>query len=270
METENLTRENINQWTNDPCGGVYGKACPEGSKEYFEEVARNRYQVYAPWLLNYADFPRYAGKKVLEIGCGMGIDLMEFAKAGAIVAGVDVTPKSIELAQKAFAAFDLKGELANQNAQKLPFPDSTFDLVYSCGVLHHIPEAEATVKEIYRVLKPGGEVKILLYYKNSLYYWLFLWLYRGVLQGEFLKGQKMPDILSRYVEYSENDARPYVRVYDKREMEDLFRDFKNRQIQIFHLHKHGIPLLGYILPASLLKAVEPYWGWYICLTGTKK
>lgn len=269
MENETLTRANIEQWTKDPCGAVYAQNAPEGSKEYFKKIASNRYRLHAPWLPAYADFARYAGKKVLEIGCGMGIDLAEFAKAGALVSGVDVTPKSIELAQKHFAVFGLQGELVNRNAKELPFPDDTFDLVYSCGVLHHIPEVEDTVKEVYRVLKPGGEIKILLYYKNSLNYWLFLWFLRGVLQGEFFRGKKMPYILSRYVEYSESGELPYVRVYDKKEMNRLFRDFSSRKIEIHHLHKHGIPYLGRVVPDFVFKALEPYWGWYICLNGKK-
>jgi SAM-dependent methyltransferase len=118
-----------------------------------------RYSLY-PWLYEAAEFRAHAGHRVLEIGCGTGCDLLQFAKHGADAVGVDITPEHLRLARERVGG---KAEVREANAAKLPFPDHEFDYVYSHGVLHHIDNPRPVVEEIFRVLKPGGRFNIQVY-----------------------------------------------------------------------------------------------------------
>jgi SAM-dependent methyltransferase len=120
---------------------------------------QERYSTY-PWLYDVAEFRNHARDKVLEIGCGTGADLLQFAKHGAIATGVDVTARHVELARKRL------GNLAvvlQADMRHLPLEDESFDYIYSHGVLHHSDEPEKVVREISRVLRPGGRVNIHVY-----------------------------------------------------------------------------------------------------------
>lgn len=111
-----------------------------------------RYREY-PWLPEAAQFERHKGHKVLEMGCGTGCDLLQFARHGAIATGVDITDTHLNLAQQRCGD---AVELVKSDIRKLPFADGTFDFVYSHGVLHHSDEPEKVVGELLRVLKSGG------------------------------------------------------------------------------------------------------------------
>jgi ubiquinone/menaquinone biosynthesis C-methylase UbiE len=113
------------------------------------------------------DFNSYCGKKLLEIGCGAGVDLVRFARAGAIVTGVDLSKTSIELARRNFVQHDLPGDLLIMNGEELQFPDDLFDVVYAHGVLQYTADAKRMIAEIHRVLKPGGEAIMMVYNRNS-------------------------------------------------------------------------------------------------------
>ncbi|MGB8538260.1 MAG: class I SAM-dependent methyltransferase [Acidobacteriaceae bacterium] len=118
-----------------------------------------RYSVY-PWLYQVAEFRKHRGEKVLEVGCGTGADLLQFAKHGALAIGVDLTTNHVELARNRV------GNLAvvhQADARHLPFADESFDYVYSHGVLHHCDEPEQVVREIFRVLRPGGRFNVHVY-----------------------------------------------------------------------------------------------------------
>ena len=130
-----------------------------------------RYSIY-PWLYEAAEFRRHTGERVLEIGCGTGSDLLQFAKHGALATGVDLTSKHVELAcQRA-------GRLAvvqRADARHLAFVDESFDYVYSHGVLHHCDEPERVVSEIFRVLRPGGRFNVHVYaFWSYVTFWGFL------------------------------------------------------------------------------------------------
>jgi len=251
------------QWTIDPCGSSTSQQ-PLGTHEFFEEVERYRYQDYAPWMPAVMGFGRFAGQRLLEVGCGLGTDLLQFARAGASVCGTDLTPRSVALARQRFALDNLPGQFLVCDSEALCFSDNSFDVVYANGVLHHLPHTEQAVAEIHRVLRSGGLAKVMLYHRHSLHYWLNLFFRLGILRGE-LRRKSMGDILRDYVEYSTSGARPLVKVYSRRQARRLFQGFRRCQVQVRQL---GLPL-----PRPLQRALDwllaPLLGWNIILTAQK-
>ena len=146
-------------WNAHPCGTQFTHL-EWGSKEFFAEVERFRYETQ-PFMSEIIGFDRYPGKRLLEVGCGLGTDLLQFAKGGALVTGVDLTPQSIELVKRRFALDGLAVDARVSDAENLPFDDASFDVVYSFGVLHHTPNTQKAIDEVYRVLKPGGKIIIM-------------------------------------------------------------------------------------------------------------
>ena len=124
-----------------------------------------RYSQY-PWLYDVAEFRLHSGEKVLEIGCGTGCDLLQFAKHGALATGVDITEKHLELARQRVGKM---AEVVKSDMRQLPFASESFDYVYSHGVIHHSDEPAKVASEILRVLKPGGQFNIHVYSLFSLF-----------------------------------------------------------------------------------------------------
>src|SRR6266480_3818467 len=152
-------------WQAHPCGAKFATA-ELGTKEFFELIEAHRYESERHIPIA-ADFPSAKGKRVLEIGCGIGTDGVQFAKAGAVYTGIDLTTAAVELAKKNFDLRGLSGTFQTADAERLDFPDASFDLVYSHGVLHHTPDTKQAIKEVYRVLRPGGRAIVMLYHRNS-------------------------------------------------------------------------------------------------------
>src|SRR5947207_15685633 len=192
------------QWSKDPAGAVYGSSYEVGSREFFDEVERHRYQEYAPWMPEVMGFNQFQGKQLLEVGCGMGTDLLQFARGGAQVPGADLTPRTIHISRRHLALYGESGEFALADCETLPFADESFDVVYSNGVLHHTPDTAGAVREIHRVLKPGGLARVMLYHRNSWNYWFDIIAKHGLLHGELLRGDSPADIMSKYVEFNES------------------------------------------------------------------
>jgi SAM-dependent methyltransferase len=148
----------VKQWSAHPCGALRGD---EATLSYFEDVERHRYD-QQPWQRARFQFEQYADQRVLEIGVGLGTDLVQFARGGAVCHGIDITDRHLELAARNFALRGLDVELKRCAAIKIEYPDHSFDVVYSFGVIHRIPDARSVVHEIRRVLKPGGRCLIAL------------------------------------------------------------------------------------------------------------
>src|SRR3990172_12923966 len=142
-------------------------------KDYLHQ-AEIRYRL-EPFILDFAEFDKYRGKKVLEIGVGLGTDHQRFAEAGADLYGIDLTKRSIGHVRYRFQVMGLSSNLSVGDAENLDFSDDMFDLVYSWGVIHHSPDTAKAAKEIMRVLKAGGEFKVMVYHKYSLIGYM-LWL----------------------------------------------------------------------------------------------
>src|SRR5688572_17592225 len=236
------------QWSQDPCGAESDGEKEFGTRQYFDEVERVRYQKYAPWMPELMGFNSFAGARLLEVGCGMGTDLLQFARGGAICTGADLTSRSIEISRRHFKLYDIPGDFLITDGERLPFPDESFEVVYSNGVLHHTPDTAGAVREIHRVLRPGGTAKVMLYYRHSLNYWGEMILHRGLLRGELLRGRSPEEIMSRWVEYSEQEGRPLVKVYSRPQAKAMFSEFKKVDFEIEQMIQAELYGLSSVIP----------------------
>jgi SAM-dependent methyltransferase len=181
-------------WDRRPCN-IRHSQLAIGTKEYFDEVEIRKYFV-EPHIPGFAQFERWAGKRVLEIGCGIGTDAANFARAGADYTGIELSPASLALAERRFHIFGLKGTFHNCNAEQLSdFVDrESFDLVYSFGVIHHTPNQRAVIEQAREVIRPDGELRIMLYAKNS---WKSIMIEAGFDQPEAQSGCPIATVYSR-------------------------------------------------------------------------
>jgi glycosyltransferase involved in cell wall biosynthesis/SAM-dependent methyltransferase len=257
------------QWDNDPAGSHYvddAERAERHTLEWFLEVERYRYREYAPWMREIMEFDRHAGERLLEIGAGIGTDLAQYAKAGAIVTDLDLSSGHLDLAKENFALRGLKGEFVLHDAEVLPFDDNTFDLVYSNGVLHHTPNTASVVAEIYRVLKPGGRAIVMVYAETSLHYWRNLVWEIGLKEGK-INDQSMGDIMSAAVERSDNAAaRPLVKVYTKPRLRALFGRFADIEIVRRQMVHSEVPKLLSRVPVAELGKIM---GWNLVIKARK-
>lgn len=209
---------------------------------------------------------------MLEVGCGMGTDLLQYAHNEAKVVGLDLTPRHLELAQERFRMFNREGIFINGDAERLCFRDSSFDFVFSNGVLHHTPDTQRAVDEIHRVLRPGGKALILLYHRHSLHYYLHVLLESGskrfirhVLDGKKLSEFSYAKVLSAS---TDGELNPLTKVYSRRQGRLLMRRFENVQTSVYHLN-HGDFPLSRLLPRVCLQRLSRVAGWYLVLQGMK-
>ncbi len=251
-------------WGRTPCGsGRYLDEYEPETIEYFDAVRRSRYQVTDPWMLRTFDYTSAAGRNLLEIGVGMGSDLLSWAEGGATVHGIDITEEHLRLTRLNFSLHGRTADLRICDAAKIDFPDNYFDVVYSNGVLHHTPETVRCISEAWRVLKPGGQLVLSLYHRWSAFYLLTLLIYRGLLRGELRKLGH--DGLLATIEYGADGiaVKPYVRLYGRLQLRNILGDFRKVRICVRHFRREQIPVLGRFLPRFLERWLEPVLGWYV-------
>lgn len=176
-------------WEDETCGIRYGAS--DDRAKYFDEIYLTRYE-RTDYLREFARFNEARGKRVLEIGVGAGSDFRSWVENGARVSGIDLTEAAIRLTSEHLEVKGLDGanhELQSADAEQLPFADNTFDVVYSYGVLHCTPDTDAALAEAFRVLKPGGELRVMVYHVPS---WtgFMLWVRYGLMVGRPLVSQK--------------------------------------------------------------------------------
>lgn len=210
------------------------------------------------------------GLKVLDIGCGNGYVLYQYARHGAEVTGVDLTRTAVELSRKRFALGGLFGDFVEVDGNKLPFPDGHFDIVCSMGVLHHISDPRPMVEEIFRVLKPGGRLIVMLYYRYS---WknLILIRMRRVFDPQF-RGKTQQEALN----VNDGDACPLALVYSRREAAALFSRFSGIAFNLTQLSWRQLfmlpPLVWFAekyLPPSSESWPARVMGWNLNIHATK-
>jgi SAM-dependent methyltransferase len=282
-------------WQANPCGVKFADAAP-GSRHFYELVEAHRYT--KEWHIPLAaDFANAGGLRVLEVGCGLGTDGARFAAAGADYTGVDLTEAAVALARRRFELFDLPGNFQTADAENLDFPDASFDLVYSHGVLHHTPDTAKAVREIHRVLRPGGRAVVMLYHRGSYNYRVNISLLRragahllqwetGVKLVHRLTGEPL-DSLRRQARMLQTERHSYLqpaeflsqntdgagnplaRVYSRHEARELFEDFSNVTVKTYFLNKRWLPLVGSLLTRSLEARLAARWGWHLWIYATK-
>jgi SAM-dependent methyltransferase len=257
------------QWAQDPCGAEYDRHHELGTREFFDQIERHRYTQYAPWMPRLMGFDQFRGARLLEIGCGMGTDLLQFARGGARCTGIDLTPRSVEITRHRFALYDMRGAFMIADGEHLPFASETFDVVYSNGVLHHTPDTAGAVREVHRVLRPGGTAKVMLYHRNSLNYWFEIILRRGVLGGEFVRGRSAEEIMSRVIEFSDHDARPLVKVYSRKQARALFSHFSDVQVDVEQLTRDELRFLAPLISEKSFAKLSTKVGWNVVITARK-
>ncbi len=243
-------------WDDRPCN-IRHSSKELGTKEYFEEVTKRKYFV-ENHILSFANFPSWKDKDVLEVGCGLGTAAQSFMEAGAKYTGIDVSPKSIELAQRRAKIFNLTGDIFVADIQSFIPDGKHFDLVYSFGVLHHIQNLEAALKNIYAVLKPGGQFKLMMYATKS---WKKACVDSGLDQFEAQSGV------------------PIANTYTNDEIRALLGDFTNIQIEQDHIFQWNVDEYRRYsykkepwfesMPGNLIRTLEKEFGWHLLITCDK-
>src|SRR5947209_7908574 len=156
-------------WNSRPCN-IRHSPKPVGTREYFDEVETRKYFV-EPHIPRFAQFERWRGMKVLEIGCGIGTDTVSFLRHGAIVTAVDLSPQSLEFARRRVHLYGLQDQVRfySGSAEELDLfvPVEPYDLIYSFGVIQHTPHPERVIEQMRHFTKPGTAIKLMVYYRLS-------------------------------------------------------------------------------------------------------
>jgi len=259
-------------WNDRPCN-IRHSTKQVGTAEYFNEVEARKYRV-EPHIPEFAEFERWRGKKVLEIGCGIGTDTMNFARHGARVTSVDLSDASLAVARKRAEVFQLADHVRfiQADAERLSdyVPMEPYDLIYSFGVIHHTPHPEKVMEQIRKYLKPGSTVKIMVYHRWS---WKVLWILSGYGKGQFWKLDRL------IAENSEAQTGcPVTYVYSRREGRRFLESHGLRVTgtRVEHVFPYRIPdyvKFRYVkvwyfrwIPETLFRFFERIAGWHLCLT----
>jgi ubiquinone/menaquinone biosynthesis C-methylase UbiE len=202
-----------------------------------------------PWLTR-DYFARFAGKQVLEIGCGAGPASCLFAESGAHVTGIDLTEAGVEMARRHTAGLDVKVE--RMDAEQMSFADASFDHVFSWGVLHHTSDSERAFAEVARVLRPGGTALIMVYNRASARYWIkgAIWL---LLRGKLLKGDTFSTVQRFFTDGY------FHRHFTPAELTRALVPLKVKRVSVTHMSKRMLPLV----PRSLDEKCKRRWGWLL-------
>jgi ubiquinone/menaquinone biosynthesis C-methylase UbiE len=287
-------QEEVRQfWDGKPCDSELSGKDPR-TKDYFLEIENERYkyQSHIPQLLAQIDLQ---GKRTLEIGTGVGTDARKIVELGGIYTGINVDAGSVDMTAKALSVFSVPGEVKLCSATDMSFENESFDVVYSFGVLHHIPEVEKAVAEIQRVLKPGGKLFVMLYNKSSINYYveilflrklfLLLLLLPGVIRVLHFLGLPR-EKLERHAEIYRNSKKmfaqewlsrntdgpdnPYSRVYGRKESEKLLRGFVVVRNEVYFFDYRHWGILGRAMPQSLVNLLGGRWGWHRIVHAVKR
>ncbi len=257
-------------WDRRPCN-IRHSPKPVGTKEYFDEVEARKYFV-EPHIPRFAEFPRWQGKKVLEIGCGIGTDTINFARHGAHVTAVELSEKSLEIARRRAEVYELQDRIRFYlgNAEELStfLPVEPYDLVYSFGVIHHTPHPERVIEQMRHYVQPGGTVKIMVYHR---YAWKVLWILLTYGNGQFWR---LDELIARHSE-AETGC-PVTYTFSPGEIRRLLDGFEIVEMWVDHIFPYRIPdyvQYRYVkvwyfrwMPKPLFRWLERHFGWHLCVT----
>jgi 2-polyprenyl-3-methyl-5-hydroxy-6-metoxy-1,4-benzoquinol methylase len=258
-------------WNARPCNVRHSQK-PVGTKEYFDEVEARKYFV-EPHIPGFAEFPRWAGKRVLEIGCGIGTDTINFARAGAQVTAVDLSEESLSIARRRADVFGLSDRIRffTADAERLAdvVPAEPYDLVYSFGVIHHTPHPEEVVRQVREhFIGPDTTLKVMVYYRNS---WKVFWITVAEGKGAFWKRD---ELVARNSEAQ--TGCPVTYTYTRKEGAQLLAGFQVTDEWVDHIFPYRIAdyqQYRYVmnwyfryLPRPAFRWLEQRFGWHLCLT----
>jgi 2-polyprenyl-3-methyl-5-hydroxy-6-metoxy-1,4-benzoquinol methylase len=259
-------------WNSRPCNVRHSTAAI-GTKEYFDQVEARKYFVEYH-IPGFAQFERWSGKKVLEIGCGIGTDTINFARADAKVTTVDLSEKSMELARTRAAVFGLEDRIrfCPGNAEELTsfVPVEPYDLIYSFGVIHHTPHPDAILEQLHQYTRPATTIKIMVYHRRS---YKVAWILLTEGKGQFWK---LEELVAKNSEAQ--SGCPVTYSYTRREGRELLErhGFRVQETRVEHIFPYHIPdykQYRYVkewyfrpMPAPLFRALEHRFGWHLCLT----
>jgi ubiquinone/menaquinone biosynthesis C-methylase UbiE len=261
-----------NYWDQRPCN-IRHSPKPVGSREYFDEVEARKYFV-EPHIPGFAEHARWKGKRVLEVGCGIGTDSINFARAGAELTAVDLSGESLRIAQQRAGVMGVEDriEFIQANAEELTSAVSgrDFDLVYSFGVIHHTPRPERALAEMRTLAAPGGTLKLMVYHRHS---WKVLWILASEGHGRFWNAD---ELIARYSE-AETGC-PVTYSYTRREARELVEQhgFQVNEVSVDHVFPYRVrdyveyryvkePYFRW-MPEPLFRAFERQFGWHLMVT----
>lgn len=286
----------VDFWTENQPGFRFSALEP-GTREFFGEVATHRYSL-EPAIKEMVRFEDWGGRDVLEAGCGIGTDAVEFARAGARYTGLDLSPTALSLARRRFALEGLEGRLVEGSVTALPFPGRSFDLVYSNGVLHHVEATEQAIREIHRVLRPGGTALVMLYHRDSLNYKINIMLVRrflaallvvpGAVRAVAMLTREDREVIEGHRRLVANHGLAYLRnrrlflsnntdgpgnllskVYSVEEGRDAFRAFSSVRADLRYLNLRLYAAGARVAATALGRRLERRYGWHLWLRAGK-
>lgn len=268
MEAEKKAVQDF--WERASCGEeLY---LPNADADSYLDQARRRYEL-EPYIETFADFAGCAGKRVLEIGVGLGADHQRFAQAGAQLWGIDLTERAVAHTRRRVKQLQLHSKLCVADAENLPFGKDAFDVVYSWGVIHHSPNTAQAVAEIHRVLRPGGSARVMVYNRASLVGYM-LWMRYAL--ARLKPWTSLAQIYARCLES------PGTKAYTIAEATSMFSIFKSVEVQIVLTHgdllesqagqRHRGPLLALarqLWPRAFLRRVARAHGLFMLISAKK-
>ena len=262
-------------WNRRPCN-IRHSSKPIGEQEYFDEVEARKYFV-EPHIPGFAAFSQWSGKRVLEVGCGIGTDTINFARAGAQVTAIDLSERSLEIARNRAAVYKLTNiNFIHANVEELAaiLPATTrYDLVYSFGVLHHTPNPNIALRQIVSFLAPGGTLKLMVYHRYS---WKAFVVVMSYGRGAFWN---LDRIIAQHSEAQEGC--PVTYAYTERQLQALIESAGSRVQEVFvdHIFPWRVPAyvqyryekVWYfrIVPPTVFRWLETHFGWHLCVTAVK-
>ena len=251
-------------WDRRPCN-IKHSPKPAGTREYFDEVEARKYFV-EPHIPGFAQFEQWKGKKVLEIGCGIGTDSINFARHGADLTAVEISEKSLEICKKRFEVYTLNARFYCGNAEELSsfVPVKDYDLIYSFGVIHHTPHPGKVFAEIRKYCNPETEIRVMLYSKWS---WKVLWIILKYGKGAFWEAD---ELIRRYSEAQ--TGCPVTYYYSFNYIRRLMKEFKIIEMRKEHIFPYKIgkyinyeyELVWYFrwMPKPLFRWLKKHFGWH--------